>query len=135
MACFWPSLGSATLICVHPPYLNALQYTKDDEDDLSRVSDPQEFLHRIGLLVKEIHQALAPGGLCAVLMGDVRRAGKLIPLGYETLSQFTGAGFELQDLVIKLQHWDRSSEFYVRSDKHLLLSHEYLFVLKKPKDD
>lgn len=135
MGCVRSDHGSASLVCVHPPYLNALQYTNDDEDDLSRVSDLQEFVQRIGLLAKEIHEALEPGGLCAVLMGDVRKAGKLIPLGYETLSQFTGARFELQDLVIKSQHHDRSSEFYSRSNKQLLLSHEYLFVLQKPIDD
>ena len=68
-----------------------------------------------------------------MLMGDVRKAGQLIPLGYETLLQFTKARFELQDIIIKTQHRDRSSEFYLRSDKQLLLAHEYLFILKKSR--
>ena len=124
-------LNHASLVCVHPPYLNALQYTKDDDDDLSRISEPREFIRRMGFLANEIHRALPTGGTCAVLMGDVRKAGKLIPLGYETLNQFTQASFALKDIVIKTQHRDRSSEFYVGSDKQLLLAHEYLFVLKK----
>ena len=124
-------MGSASLICVHPPYLNALQYTKEDEDDLSRISDPQEFLKRLQLLAKEIHRALPLGGTCAILMGDVRKSGKLIPLGYETLGQFEKSGLALQDIIIKRQHRDRASEFYARSDRQLLLSHEYLFILKK----
>lgn len=128
------NLTEPSLVCIHPPYLDALQYTKDDEDDLSRVRDPQEFIRRIGVLAKEIHQVLVPGGRCVVLMGDVRKAGKLIPLGYETLIQFTELGFELQDIVIKTQHRDRSSEFYLRNDNQLLLAHEYLFVLNKPAD-
>ena len=66
------------------------------------------------------------------MMGDVRKTGKLIPLGYKTLSQFERFGFALQDIIIKGQHRDRSSEFYIKSDKQLLLSHEYLFILKKP---
>ena len=125
-------LKNASLLCVHPPYLNALQYTKDDDDDLSRISEPHEFIRRMNYLAKEIHGALPSGGTCAILMGDVRQAGKLIPLGYETLSQFTQTGFKLLDIVIKTQHRDRSSEFYVGNDKQLLLSHEYLFVLEKP---
>jgi hypothetical protein len=129
------NLTGPSLICVHPPYLNALRYTKDDEDDLSRVRDPQEFIQRLGVLAKEIHGALAPSGMCAVLMGDVRKAGKLIPLGYETLNQFAKSGFELQDIVVKTQHHDRSSEFYVRNDKRLLLSHEYLLILRKSEDN
>ena len=58
-----------------------------------------------------------------------------MPLGYETLGQFMKAKFELQDIIIKVQHRDRSSEFYVRSDsRRILLSHEYLFILRKPKE-
>ena len=125
------NLDNPTLVCVHPPYLNALQYTKDDQDDLSRVRDPNDFIGRIGVLAKEVHEVLVPGGTCAVLMGDVRKGGKLIPLGYETLHQFAEVGFELQDIVIKTQHRDRSSEFYVGRSKQLMLSHEYLFTLKK----
>ena len=126
--------GSVSLACIHPPYLNALQYTKNDEDDLSRIDDPKEFARRISRLAEELHDALEPGGFCTVLMGDVRKAGQLIPLGYETLLQFTKARFELQDIIIKTQHRDRSSEFYARDNKNLLLSHEYLFILKKPTE-
>ena len=132
MACMHLDFSNVSLVCVHPPYLNALQYTKEDEDDLSRINDPQEFIERMGLLAEEIHGVLQPGGTCAMLMGDVRKAGKLIPLGYDSLNQFTKHRFELQDIIIKTQHRDRSSEFYVGNDKQLLLSHEYLFILKKP---
>ena len=127
------SLGSVSLICVHPPYLNALRYTKDNKDDFSRIRDPHEFSKRMRLLAQEIYLALPPGGTCAILMGDVRQSGKLIPLGYNTLNQFERSGFALQDIVIKRQHHDRSSEFYTKSDKQLLLSHEYLFILNRPE--
>ncbi len=125
--------GGVSLACVHPPYLNALQYTKDDEDDISRIDDPKEFARRIGCFAEEVHAVLEAGGFCAVLMGDVRKEGRLVPLGYETLNQFVKAKFELRDIIVKVQHRDRSSEFYARSNKQLLLSHEYLFIMRKPK--
>ena len=121
-----------SLVCVHPPYLNVLQYTKDHEDDLSRVDDPREFTRRIGLFAEQVFGVLEPGGTCGLLIGDVRKGGKLIPLGYDTLSEFVRARFDLQDIIIKTQHHDRSSEFYVRGNGRLLLAHEYLFILKKP---
>ena len=127
--------GNVSLVCMHPPYLNALQYTKNTEDDLSRIDDPKEFGRRMRFLAKEVYRALEPGGFCAVLMGDVRKAGKLVPLGYETFAEFKEARFEVQDIIVKPQHHDRSSEFYSHTEKQLLLSHEYLFVLRKPKDD
>ena len=52
-------------------------------------------------------------------------------LGF-SLGQFVKAKFELQDIIIKVKHRDRSSEFYARSNK-ILLSHEYLFILRKPE--
>ena len=122
---------NVSLACIHPPYLDALQYTKDNENDLSRIDDPQEFARRISLLAEEVREALEPGGYCAVLMGDVRKSGRLIPLGNVTLTKFLSVGLDLQDIIIKTQHRDRSSEFYTRGNKLLLLSHEYLFILKK----
>ena len=127
-----PDYEKMSLACVHPPYLNALQYTKDDANDLSRIADPQEFSRRICQLAEEIYKCLKPDGFCAVLMGDVRKAGRLIPLAHETLNGFLKAQFELQDIIIKIQHRDRSSEFYAHNSKHLLLAHEYLFVLRAP---
>ena len=126
--------GRISLACLHPPYLNALQYTKDDEDDLSRIDDPKEFARRMVHFAEELRSVLKPDGCCALLMGDVRKDGRLVPLGYETMGQFVKAKFELQDIIIKVQHRDRSTEFYVRSDSgRILLSHEYLFILRKPK--
>ena len=126
--------GGISLACLHPPYLNAIQYTKDDEDDLSRIDDPKEFARRMGYLAEELSPLLKPDGLCALLMGDVRKDGRLVPLGQETMDQFKKAKFELQDIIIKVQHRDRSSEFYVRSDSgRMLLAHEYLFILRKPR--
>ena len=124
---------SVSLACIHPPYLNALQYTKDDENDLSRIEDPQEFARQIGCLAEDVKAVLQPGSYCAVLMGDVRKAGRLIPLGNETLVRFLEAQFELQDIIIKVQHRDRSSEFYMKGNNQFLLSHEYLFILRKPR--
>ena len=126
--------GGISLACLHPPYLNAIQYTKDDEDDLSRIDDPKEFARRMGYLAEELSPLLKPDGLCALLMGDVRKDGRLVPLGHETMDQFMKAKFELQDIIIKVQHRDRSSEFYVRSNSgRMLLAHEYLFILRKPR--
>ena len=65
--------------------MNALQYTKDDEDDLSRIDDPKEFARRIGYFAEELRSVLEPDGFCALLMEDVRKDGHLVPLGYETL--------------------------------------------------
>lgn len=69
----------------------------------------EEFLGRIALFAQGITAYLSPNNVCAVLVGDVRRDGRIIPLGARTLDTFLGVGYELQEIVIKTQHHDRSS--------------------------
>ncbi len=123
--------GAAKLVCAHPPYLNSLGYTTNNSCDLSLIGDVNEFCKRMRLFAHEARQVLTKTGICAVLIGDVRKTGKTIPLGFKTLETFLGEGFELDNIVVKTQHKDRSSEFYMSRDNNgiLLLAHEYLFIL------
>jgi len=80
---------------------------------------------------REARRCLASDAVCAVLIGDVRRAGDLEPLGFRTMNEFVGEGFALENIIVKLQHRDRSSEFYFHHPgTSLLMTHEYLFVFK-----
>jgi DNA modification methylase len=128
-------LGTISLICAHPPYLNSLEYTQAHPDDLATVDDPATFYSRISDFSLQAYSALAPGGICAVLIGDVRRHGQIEPLGFNTLQAFLDHGFTLENLVIKTQHRDRSSEFYKgKENGALLMAHEYLLILRKDLD-
>ncbi len=123
--------GQAKLVCIHPPYLDALKYTTNNSSDLALISDPDVFCERMRILAREARQALSADGICGVLIGDVRKSGKTVPLGLKTLEAFLAEGFALESIVVKMQHKDRSSEFYVRrSSNTLLLAHEYLFILR-----
>ena len=67
--------GSVNLLCVHPPYLDALTYTNDHPQDLSQVKEPDAFLERIAAFAKGSTAYLSSTNTCAVLIGDVRRKG------------------------------------------------------------
>ena len=127
--------NSVNLLCVHPPYLNALTYTNGEPADLSIIKDPQEFAARIVAFAKGTTAYLTPDGVCAVLIGDVRRNGRIIPLGALTLCTFLNVGFQLDEIVVKTQHRDRSSEFYFSSANGYLLAHEYLYIFRWPPQD
>jgi hypothetical protein len=67
-----------------------------------------------------------------VLIGDVRKKNGLLPLGIQVLAVFQRRGFKLESIVIKTQHKDRSTEFYLSKDTtNLLMAHEYLFILRR----
>lgn len=64
-------------------------------------------------------------------MGDTRKLGKFVPLGFMVLNELASAGFETKDIVIKLQYADKSTAFY-KNLKDFQIAHEYIFVMKKP---
>ena len=126
---------SVDLICAHPPYAGIIKYSCGIEGDLSGLP-LEQFKSRMAKVAVESLRVLKPGGKCAILVGDGRRQKHVVPIGFEMIRTFLGAGFVLKELVIKRQHNCRTSGFWrSRSMKYnfLLLAHEYLPIFEKPK--
>jgi DNA modification methylase len=125
--------GSIDLICTHPPYANIIKYSEDISGDLShcKLSD---FLVEMKEVAKESYRVLKKDKFCAILMGDMRQKGHVIPLGYSVMNLFEEAGFKTKEIIIKEQHNCRATGYWkTNSIKYnfLLLAHEYLFIFKK----
>jgi DNA modification methylase len=122
---------SVDLICTQPPYGCALQYTATIQSDLSRIRNQDEFCRQMQEVALEFRRVLKSDKRCAVMMGDVRRGGKLYPLGFEILKRFTSVGFTVEDIIIKEQFNDASVRFYSGANApRYLLAHEYLLVFR-----
>jgi len=120
-------------ICTHPPYANIIQYSEDIENDLSRC-EVKAFLEEMKLVAAESYRVLKKDKFCAILMGDTRKKGHVIPMGFDVMKFFEGAGFKLKEIIIKEQHNCKATGYWkTNSIKYnfLLLAHEYLFVFKK----
>lgn len=127
------SNNSIDLICTHPPYANIIQYSKDIPEDLSLLK-VKDFLVEMKKVAAESYRVLKEGKFCAVLMGDTRHKGHMIPMSFETMRIFEDAGFKLKELIIKEQHNCKATGYWkTNSVKYnfLLMAHEYLFVFKK----
>lgn len=125
--------NSVDLIAAHPPYANIIQYSEDTKGDLSHL-EIAEFLVEIKKVALECKRVLKRGKYCAVLMGDTRKRGHVIPLAFRTMQVFEEAGLHLKEIIIKEQHNCSATGFWkTNSVKYnfLLLAHEYLFVFKK----
>lgn len=119
------------LICTHPPYANIVKYSKGLSGDLS-VFDIDEFLGAMLKVAVECYRVLKPGKMCAVMIGDVRKHGKVVPLGFEVMKLFLKAGFENKEIIIKEQHNCKSTNYWAnKNNNFLLLAHEYIFVFQK----
>ena len=99
---------------------------KSHPDDLSRCPAYEDFLRKLNLAQFALYDALRRGGHMAMLVGDVRRKGKLYPI------QRDMAWFgKSVAVVIKQQHncWSQRRHY---SGKFIALVHEFVVVTKKP---
>ncbi len=125
--------NSIDLICTHPPYANIIRYSEDIPNDLSHC-DVDEFLKQMKLVASESYRVLKKDKFCAILMGDTRKKGHMIPMSFDVMKIFEGSGFKLKELIIKEQHNCKATGYWkTNSIKYnfLLIAHEYLFVFKK----
>ena len=118
-------------ICTHPPYANIIKYSKGIESDISLLNT-EEFLSEMSKVAVEAFRVLKKGKMCAVMMGDIRKYGKVVPLGFRMMECFLQAGFSNKEIIIKEQHNCHSTEYWEKqSNNFLLLAHEYIFVFQK----
>lgn len=125
--------NSIDLICTHPPYANIIQYSENIEEDLSHLKI-NEFLEEMKKVASESYRVLKKDKFCAVLMGDTRKNGHMIPLSFYVMQVFEDAGFKLKEMIIKEQHNCKATGFWkTNSIKYnfLLIAHEHLFIFRK----
>ena len=124
---------SIDLICTHPPYADIIKYSEDIPEDLSLLK-VKDFLEEMKNVAAESYRVLKKDKFCAVLMGDTRQKGHMIPMSFEVMRIFEDAGFKLKELIIKEQHNCKATGYWkTNSVKYnfLLIAHEYLFVFIK----
>jgi DNA modification methylase len=80
------------LICTHPPYANIIRYSEGIEGDISLLG-VDDFLVVMQKVAEESFRVLKQGKVCAVMIGDLRKYGKVVPLGFRVMECFLKAGF------------------------------------------
>ncbi len=124
---------SIDLVCTHPPYADIIRYSENIIEDLSRCKK-EDFLKEMESVASESYRVLKKGKFCAILMGDTRKKGCMIPLSFAVMQIFENAGFHLKELVIKEQHNCKATGYWKKNSikyNFLLIAHEYLFIFRK----
>lgn len=125
---------SIDLICTHPPYADIIRYSKEIPGDISHLKY-EDFLQELEQVAKESYRVLKKQGICAFMIGDIRKKGYVLPLGMNSMQKFVDAGFKLKEIIIKEQHNCRSTDYWEGKErKFLMLAHEYIFILEKAGD-
>ena len=124
---------SVDFICTHPPYMDIIKYSNGIKGDISLLSG-EEFYNSIKLVATESFRVLKEKCYCAILIGDVRKNGLIVPVGFNVMELFLKEGFLLKEIIIKEQHNCKSTDKWIEIAKKrnfLLIQHEYIFVFKK----
>lgn len=124
---------SIDFICTHPPYANIINYSDGLKNDLSLLK-VKDFIEAMKPVASESYRVLKDDKFCAILIGDTRKNGRVIPLGFGIMRVFLNAGFKLKEIIIKEQHNCKATGYWKTSSikyNFLLLAHEYLFVFVK----
>lgn len=136
---------SVDLVITSPPYWDILlrkrtadhkqtRHYGDDERDLGRIADYEEFLNALSSVFEKVFAALRPGKYCCVVVMDVRKKSRFYPLHADLARRMETLGFIWDDIIV----WDRSQEYnnlrplgypaVFRVNK----VHEYILIFKKP---
>lgn len=124
----------------HPPYWDIIKYSdvmykaKDVERqygydprplDLSRIVDWDKFVEAMNYAMMKQFTSLENGGRMAVLMGDIKKKGKL----YSMVSEIVKPG-TLENIIIKAQH-NCFSDRIEYSGNFIPILHEYVMIVRK----
>lgn len=125
----------------HPPYHDMVVYSgqqySDSEvekkygfdpkvNDLSRCTSWEDFVQKMNYCMLKQFHSLENGGRMFVLMGDMKRKGRL----YSMLCDIAKPG-TLEQIIIKTQHNCVSDRSSYSNLNFVPIVHEYLMVVKK----
>lgn len=129
----------ADMIFIHPPYWNLAYYTKAEENlsDLSRAKSPDEFMEMLEQVFRECYRILKPDKFLCVLLGDLIREGKFVPLCRKTTDMAERIGFVDYGYAVKLAHGEvsRKKSGVIVAEPiytgNLKISHDLVMFFKK----
>lgn len=122
------------LIFNHIPYLDMVTYGKSD-NDLSNMNE-KDFMEKLKRIFLKNYYLLNKDGVFAVLVGDKRFAGRLVPLTAKTTQVGIEVGFALYDEAIKLTREQKSTGLQeYRASKYGYMAQTFDTVLIFKKGD
>lgn len=118
-------------IFYHPAYWDIIPYSgsmwgdKPHPSDLSRISNYNTFIKMLDYTIAKQYASLNRAGRMAILVGDIKKRGKLYSMVLDMLKPGT-----LENIIIKTQHNCFSDNIDYKG-KFIPIVHEYLVIIRK----
>ena len=123
----------ADFVFFHPPYHSMITFSSHvwgdspHPSDLSRCASYEEYLAKMFIAMRNIHEAVRRGGRYCVQIGDMRRAGVYYAIQADLLKLAPG---KLDSIIIKEQHNCTSSRRRYPG-RIVSIAHEYLLIFER----
>ena len=108
------------------------------KNDLSNTKSLKEFLNKFTDVLKNTIEILEKGRYLAIIIGDMYKAGKWIPLGFYCMNETQKLGLTLKSIIIKnmsgnraKQHKEAIWRYRALSSDYYIFKHEYILLFKK----
>lgn len=116
-----------------------------DKNNLGNCQYGKTYLNEMFKVYSECYRVLKPGKFMIVVVKDIQRNWKTIPLGADTIKLCQLAGFDCHDVIINKMYFPsfwmlslaKKSQREGREKTkrfHVLKNHEYVLVFRKPRD-
>ena len=130
---------SIDMVFIHPPYWNLITYTNAEENlpDLSRASTFEEYLNMLKQVFQECFRVLKPEKYMCVLLGDMIREGRFIPICRKATNLAEEIGFTDCGFAVKIAHGEVSRKksgvifAELAYTENLKISHDFVMFFRK----
>lgn len=124
------------LAILHPPYADIIKFS-DLKDDLSNTKSLKEFLEKFSVVVKNTIEILEKGRYITIVIGDMYKQSKWIPLGFYCMNEAQKLGLTLKSIIIKNMEGNRAKQnkeaiwkYRALSSDYYIFKHEYILLFK-----
>lgn len=124
------NVKSLQFIIMHPPYMDIVKFT-DDINDLSNISNIQEFIDQFKIVCNNSLQYLDNGRYFAIVIGDVYKNSEVLPLGFYCLDMIKKSfKVKLKGIIVKNIEGNRGKLGQEGIWKYRALKSDYFMELK-----
>ena len=132
------SVKSSQFILMHPPYLDIVKFT-DDENDLSNIGNLKDFVGKFRSVCENSLKYLDKNRYFAIVVGDVYKNGEVLPLAFYCMDMIKrNFNVKLKGIVVKNIEGNRGKtgqnniwKYRALNSDYFIFKHEYIFVFKK----
>ena len=131
-------IKNVQFVLMHPPYMDIVKFT-DDENDLSRCDNINEFVKKFKLVCENSLKFLDKNRYFAVVIGDIYKNSEILPLSFYCMDMIKrNFKVKLKGIVVKNIEGNRGKlgaggiwRYRALKNDYYIFKHEYILVFKK----